>query len=70
MVLRGTQFQRFGPAGCAVLTRRALSSSRALFVQRQSDTVCQKRGCRIPRRHMMRFHGGDQLWVPHKGLAS
>lgn len=31
MVLRGAQFLRSGPAGCASLTRRALFSYRATF---------------------------------------
>ncbi len=54
MVLRGAQFQRPGPDGCAFLTRRAFSSDRAMFV----------------RGHLIRFHVGDQCRQPHKGLAS
>ena len=42
MVLRGAQFQRSGPAGCAFLTRRALSPSRATLVHG----------------HLIGFHGG------------
>lgn len=32
MVLRGAQFQRFGPAGCTFRTRRALFSCHVIFV--------------------------------------
>ncbi|HSA84645.1 MAG TPA: hypothetical protein VLE46_00565 [Nitrospira sp.] len=39
MVLRGEQFQRFGPAGCIYLTRRALSSYRATSPRGQFDVV-------------------------------
>ena len=35
MVLRGAQSLRFGPAGCAFLTRRALSSHQTRFRQEQ-----------------------------------
>lgn len=59
MVLRGAQFQRSGPARYAFVTRQAFSSYRAMFVQRQFDAACPKGGIRIPRRHPMRFHGGE-----------
>jgi hypothetical protein len=36
MVLRGAQFQRSGPAGCAFVTRQAFSSYRAMFVKDSS----------------------------------
>jgi hypothetical protein len=39
MVLRGAQFQRFGPAGCILRTRRALSSYTATFELGQSGAV-------------------------------
>ncbi len=42
MVLRGAQFQRSGPAGCTFLTRRALSSYTATFLQGRSDAICLK----------------------------
>jgi hypothetical protein len=42
MVLRGAQFQRFGPAGCILLTRRALPSCSATFPLGQFDAVSQR----------------------------
>lgn len=60
VLLRGAQFQRCGPAGCVFLTRRALSSYTAMFLQGQSDAVCLQHGSRIAHRSMGRFHGGDQ----------
>ena len=44
MVLRGAQFQRSGPAGYAFLTRRALSSYLAKFIQEQSDAISLRYG--------------------------
>ena len=42
MVLRGAEFQRSGPAGCRFLTRRALSSYLAAFVQGRFAPACSK----------------------------
>lgn len=52
MVLRGAQFQRCGPAGCAFLTRRALSSYTADFLQERSDAGCLRHESRITHRCM------------------
>lgn len=57
MVLRGAQIQRSGPAGCTYLTRRALSSYTAMFLQERSDAVCPQPGSRISYRCPIRFHG-------------
>ena len=70
MVLRGAQFLRFGPAGCVFLTRRALSSYRARFMQGQSDAAYLPQEGWITRGHPIGFHGGNQYWQFHKGLAS
>ena len=70
MVLRGAQFQRSGPAGWTFLTRRALASYHALFVQGRLDTVClpqrsliTRKSDAIPRRRFVPSQ-------PHEGLAS
>ena len=47
MVLRGVQFQRSGPAGCAFLTRRALSSYHAAFAEGRSGVVCMYQESRM-----------------------
>lgn len=60
MVLRGAQFQRFGPAGCMFLTRRALSLYQATFVQRRSHADCLQQGRRMAHR---------RLWTPTVGAS-
>lgn len=65
MVLRGAQFQRFGPAGCACLTRRALSLYSAMFMQEQSAAVDLPEEGRVTRGHLSGLHSGDQYWQPH-----
>lgn len=65
MVLRGAQFQRFGPAGCACLTRRALSLYSAMFMQEQSAPVDLPEKGRMTRGHLSGLHSGDQYWQPH-----
>lgn len=62
MVLRGAQFQRFGPAGCIVLTRRALSSYRIVLAQGRCQSVCLPQGRRLMYRRLRRLHGGNQYW--------
>ncbi len=57
MVLRGTQFQRFGPAGCAFLTRRAFISYCLTFTQGQVDAVCLPQRKQMRHRRLKRFHG-------------
>lgn len=69
MVLCGAQFQRSGPAGCKFRTRRALSSYRVTSVHGRSDAACLEQGGRVTQRRLTPFHGSDQCWQPHKGLA-
>jgi hypothetical protein len=55
MVLRGSQFQRFGPAGCMFLTRRASFSNRATYMQKRPDAVSLQQGSRVTHGQPMRF---------------
>ena len=70
MVLRGAQFQRSGPAGCAFLTRRALTSYCLTFAQGQVDAVCLPQKKPVRHRPLRRFDGGDPCKHFHRGLAS
>lgn len=60
MVLPGAEFQRSGPVGCTLLTRRALLSDTAMFLQGRSNAAFLQHGNRIAHRRLMRFHGVDQ----------
>ncbi len=70
MVLRGAQSLRFGPAGCASLTRRALSSHQTRFRQEQFDVIHPPQEGRMTSGHGNGLHRRDLYWQSHKGLAS
>ena len=70
MVLRGAQFQRSGPAGCAFLTRRALSSYSAMFMEEQSAAVYSPQDGRMTGGHLIGLHGREECKQFHRGLAS
>lgn len=70
MVLRGAQSLRSGPAGCAFLTRRALSSYQTRFGQEQFDVVHPPQEGRMTSGHVIGLHGRDLYWQSYRGLAS
>lgn len=70
MVLRGVQFQRSGPAGCAFLTRRALFWHRVTVAAGQFHAICLQLRKPDDARTAIRFRGRDQCRQSYEGLAS
>ena len=70
MVLRGAQFHRSGPAGCAFLTIRVLSSYSAMFMREQSAAVYSPQDGRMRGGHLIGLYGREECKQFHRGLAS
>lgn len=77
MVLRGAQFQRSGPAGCALLTRRVPLSYTDKFERQVCAVACNTIIVSLPRKQTQQYCSGACLraegklpWSFSKGLAS